>query len=167
MNKIFQTPICLMHKFKNVGGKLFTIWIHMGSSATMRKMDSKTLMNYFLTMTFWLRIVHGFSDPSYCISTTYAVCKQGSLYTQSRYKTVKYYCHRIAALFYFGANHPDKHLNASHLCNNDSCVNPCHLAFENNFINRTRMTCQHYCPIEREYKCPHNPPCFCAKNTIH
>lgn len=109
---------------------------------------------------------NGFSGSEYCITTDYVPCKVGSGYTQVRYSGSKMYCHRIAGLLRVGANYSGKHLDGSHLCNNDACVNPWHIVFESNELNQSRKCCKLFGQVAG-YFCPHEPPCLQVVNTLH
>lgn len=62
--------------------------------------------------------------PDNCIESAYSPSKKDCQYTQVRYSSEKYYCHRIAYRFANdGANIPSNY-NISHLCHNHKCFNP-------------------------------------------
>jgi len=66
---------------------------------------------------------------------------------------------------------PNSNMQISHLCHNNSCVNPVHLCMESTRTNLSRnycvyevvCTCAH-CPIAEDHYvniCQHQPRCLC------
>jgi hypothetical protein len=66
--------------------------------------------------------------------------------------------HRLAAFIRDGRI-PMLGQQASHFgCDNDRCVNPGHIVFEDAAANTTRYCCKLYKHVQ-QYRCPHQPPC--------
>lgn len=92
-----------------------------------------------------------------CVETRLQAPKPGKP-AQVRIDGVKYYTHIIACM-HNAKRAPKEDEEASHLCNNATCVQPNHLVFEAGDYNKSRI----YCRLFREddgFKCLHKPPCL-------
>jgi len=88
----------------------------------------------------------------------------GRGHVQIKHKGIKYLGHRIMACartkpYKYVAYNPKTKIEASHLCGNQSCINPNHLFMENCLINQTRDCCRMF-GKKAGYQCPHEPPCI-------
>jgi hypothetical protein len=97
--------------------------------------------------------------PGQCIKSAYVASKRTTEYTQVRYKTTKYYVHRIA--YRYGNNGALILADAqvSHLCHEPRCFNPKHLTQELGNLNRERACCRRAADEFQDYRCPHLPTC--------
>ena len=81
-------------------------------------------------------------------------------YGQVRFRTVKYYCHVIAAMVR-EKRAPREAEEASHLCGNPRCVKVDHMAFDRDGLyNKSRGCCQVFLGVHLTYVCPHEPKCI-------
>ena len=93
-----------------------------------------------------------------CLETHLAGAGNG--YAQVRITpAVKIYAHRLAA-WMRSRLLPEKSDEASHLCHNFKCVNPDHLTFESQRVNKQRWCCQAHWRVTPGYWCPHQPQCL-------
>jgi hypothetical protein len=93
-----------------------------------------------------------------CMETHLAGAGNG--YAQVRMTpSVKMYAHRLAA--WMGTRIiPENGEEASHLCHNYKCVNPAHLTFEDQRVNKQRWCCEAHWHVTDGYWCPHRPQCL-------
>ena len=81
-------------------------------------------------------------------------------YGQVRFRSVKYYCHVIAAMVRVKRAPRDAE-EASHLCGNPRCVKPEHMTFDpDGMYNKSRGCCQLFLGVHQTYICPHEPQCL-------
>ena len=100
-------------------------------------------------------------DNDQCVLSPYRKVKEAG-YTQIRVNRIKYYCHVVSAAINTNKL-PEEGLQASHLCHTPACINPKHLTFEVERINKTRWCCKDYLGHHQNYTCPHTPPCMVYK----
>jgi hypothetical protein len=100
---------------------------------------------------------HLLPTPEGCVETDIAKVKENRGYVQLRIRKSKFYVHILAALY--RAKRPIlQGEEASHLCNNDKCVNPDHLVLEDGLVNKSRLCCKLF-GQKQGYLCPHQPTC--------
>jgi len=98
-----------------------------------------------------------------CYRTNYAVVKPAG-YVQLRLHGRKFYGHVVACIFNAGRV-PVEGEQASHRCHRGACVNPQHLVFETERVNKTRQYCDHF-KDHPDHNCLHQPQCIRVHGNI-
>jgi len=75
------------------------------------------------------------------------------------YKNLWITGHRMGCFIQNGMDDEEQKQEASHRCGNSLCVQPEHMLWEPNNLNKTRQCCHEFYS-DRTYKCPHPDPCF-------
>jgi hypothetical protein len=102
--------------------------------------------------------------PEACMFST--ILATSEKYTYIEFNTRRYPCHAVAAAW--ALQFLDKAdqsraqgTEASHLCNNPSCINPKHVVFEYHVVNLSRELCFHkMLANDPLFECPHKFKCI-------
>jgi hypothetical protein len=115
-------------------------------------------LDYIINNQIQRHIIHDNLTP--CIFTDYATNESGR--PQVRYMGRKYYLALVIALYNRRNQYDDYEIvtgfEASHLCNEPSCVNTEHIVLEHSDVNKSRICCRLYSHL-KNYWCPHIPRC--------
>lgn len=132
---------------------------NMAQQRQQELLDSREIETlYVRLMVEGTRVVRGV-NRHHCIHHKFAATKDdGSQYGQIRHNGVKYYCHVISLMF--RTREISAGRQASHLCGDTRCINPDHLCWESDRVNKTRWCCFDNLGIFPGYVCPHFPACF-------
>jgi len=83
----------------------------------------------------------------------------GTLHVKNQQFDKRFNAHRLIFKLYNPTTEVklgDRTMQVSHLCHNGMCINPAHLAFEGDLLNKDRTKCAH----GSAELCPHDPKCI-------